>query len=329
MSELIVLSAAEVERLLADAALVDALAGAMAELSAGRAAQPPRAVVDVAGEGLLLAMPAHLPRARALTTKLVTLFPANADRGLPTHHAAVLAFDPATGVPAALLDGRVLTAARTAAGSALSVRLLARADARVLAVLGTGVQARAHALAVAGERPFAEVRIAGRDAGKAAALASEVGAVLAVPVRGAASYAEAVAGADVVCAATHAPEPVVRREWLAPGAHVTSVGHNRAGAELDAATLRDADLVAVESRAAALDEASGSPALAAAIALGAVDGDRLVEIGELVTRRRAGRTGRDGITAYLSVGVAVQDAAAAALVLARAREAGAGARIEL
>src|SRR5207249_8065803 len=231
----------------------------------------------------------------------------------------------AHGTPVALMDGEAITAARTAAGSALATDLLARRDARVLAVLGTGVQARAHLRAVPRVRAFAEIRVAGRDAAKARALAEDARGWLDAPVRAMASYADALAGADVVSAATHSPEPVVRREWLGRGAHVTSVGYNTAGREVDGATLRDAVLV-VESRAAALaPPPAGSSDIALAIKEGAIGPDHVhAELGEIVNGSRPGRTDARQLTVYKSVGVAVQDAAAAALVLGAARRLGAG-----
>src|SRR4051812_42328142 len=169
----------------------------MVDLSAGRADVPPRVGAGVPESGgMLLAMPGHTPSANALAAKLVTLFPKNAGTDLPTHQALIAVFDPGTGEPVALLDGGAITATRTAAGSALATRLLAREDAKTLAILGTGVQARAHARAVTRVREFEEVRIAGRDPGKARALAEE----LPFSARTAASWEEACAGADVVCA---------------------------------------------------------------------------------------------------------------------------------
>jgi alanine dehydrogenase len=324
---LVVLGAAEVEALLDRDALVDALADAMRDLSAGAASVPPRASVDVAGRGFLLAMAAHLPSRDALATKLVTFFTGNAPP-MPTHQALVLVFDAATGAPVALLDGDALTAERTAAGSALATRLLARRDAGVLAVLGTGVQALAHGRAVPRVLPgLRAVRVAGRDPGRAARLAERLAGELAVPVEPAPDFRRAVEGADVVCATTHSTEPVVRREWLGAGAHVTSVGYARPGGEIDAATYRDA-LVVVESRASALDPVTGANDLVEAIAAGGRAGAD-AELGELVAGAHPGRTADDQLTLYKSVGVAVQDAAAAALVLAAARASGAGRVVEL
>src|SRR5215207_9457169 len=235
---MLVLSRREVERLLDRDALVEAVASAMADLSAGKASMPGRAAAEVEERSALLAvMPAYVPAAAALTTKLVSLFPLNEGTAIPTHQALIAAFDAADGRPVALLDGTHITAARTAAGSALSIRLLARADASTLAILGTGVQARAHARAVVRLRPLDEIRLAGRDPERTAAVASELAAELDRPVVACSTYAEALDGAGIVCACTHAVEPVVRRDWLAPGAHVTSVGYNTKGREVDDATV--------------------------------------------------------------------------------------------
>jgi ornithine cyclodeaminase len=327
----LILSRRDVEAVLDPDALVDAVAAAMAELSSGAASVPQRnaAMVEPVG-GALLAMPAYVPGAGALAAKLVGQFPHNPDRGLPSHVAVITVFDAQTGVPQAVMDGEVITAARTAAGSALSARLLARSDAAVLAILGTGVQARAHGRALARVRDVREVRVAGRDRAKAEALAAELGSELGLPATAAAGYREAVSGADIVCACTHSPEPVVEGAWLEPGMHVTSVGVNGAGRELDAAAVARSLLV-VESRAAALAPfPAGSNELGWAIRDGAITADHVhAELGELVAGTRPGRTSDDQITLYKSVGVAAQDAAAAAAVLAAARAAGAGSDVEL
>ena len=327
---MLVLSRAEVERLIDPDRLREAVARAMADLSAGKASMPSRiAAIVPERDALLAAMPAYLPSSGALTTKLVSLFPKNTDR--PTHQAVIVVFDAEYGTPLALLDGEAITAARTAAASALATDLLARRDAQVLAVIGTGVQARAHLRAVPRVREFREVRIAGRHGDKAMALLKEVREWLPrAELRMNTSYAQTEAGADVVCATTHSAEPVVRREWLSAGAHVTSVGYNTAGREVDGATFRDA-LVVVESRAATLaPPPAGSNDIAMAIAEGAMTRDHVhAELGELVSGTRPGRTDRDQITLYKSVGVAVQDAAAAAMVLDAARSAGVGRTVDL
>lgn len=312
---MIVLSQEEVRELLDLDELVDALAAAHAELSAGEASMPPRIAAFAQNDGLLGVMPAYLPSA-GLACKLVTLFPRNRDRH--THQALICLFDEGNGTPVALMDGTYITATRTAAGSALATRLLAREDARVLAILGAGVQAHAHAKALGRVREFTEIRVASRDRANAEQLAEQIGG------KAVASWEEALRGADVVAATTHSAEPIVQREWLSAGVHVNSVGANPSGrGEVDAATIADA-LVAVESR-----ESTLAPPPAGAAEFSEGDHVDVVELGELVSGRRPGRTSPEQITLYKSVGVAVQDAAAAALVLAAARERSVGHEIEL
>ncbi len=335
---MLVLTKHEVESLIDPDALRAAVAAALADLSAGRASMPTRIAAMVAErDALLAAMPAYLPSANALTTKLVSLFPRNTDR--PTHQAVIVAFDAMTGTPAALMDGEAITAARTAAASALATDLLARKDVARLVVIGTGVQARAHLRAVARVRRFRAIHVAGRDPRNAEALArafaddthrrSDAGGPF--PEIGVyARIEQAVREADVVCACTHSPDPVVRREWLRPGTHVNSVGYNTAGREVDEGTVADA-LVVVESRAAALAAPpGGSNDLLWPIRDGRITAAHVhAELGEIVAGTRPGRTADGQITLYKSVGVAVEDAAAAALVLRVARERGVGKEIEI
>jgi len=284
---MLVLSRAEVEELLDLDELTDALARAHVELSAGAASMPPR-IAALAGEaGLLGAMPAYLPSA-GLGCKLVSLFPGNVDR--PTHQAEIVVFDPENGSPVAVMDGTYITAMRTAAAAALAARTLAREDARVLAILGTGVQSRAAQEMFPRVRDFAEIRVAGRG-----------------------EYEDAVRGADVVHATTHSPDPVVLDAWLEPGAHVSSVGYNAPGSELDPAIVARAEVICIESRGSAFaPPPSGAPELAG------LDPERTVELGEVLAGTRPGRTSAEQLTLYKSVGVAVQDLAAAGLVLAAA-----------
>ena len=294
---MLVLTRAEVEELLDLDALLEALAAAHAELSAGRASLPPR-VASASQAGLLGAMPGYLPGA-GLGAKLVSVFPQNKPP-LPSHQAAIALFDGDTGLMTAIMDGTYITAMRTAGAAALAARLLARADARVLAIVGTGVQSRAAQEMFPRALPFAEVRVAGRG-----------------------EVEDAVHGADVVHATTHSPEPIVMRDWVVPGTHVSSVGLNPAGSELDAALVAAATLF-VESRDSAF-----APVPAGAPELQGVDPATATEIGEVVAGTRPGRTSAEELTLYKSVGVAVQDLAAAALVLAAAKERGAGTEIEL
>src|SRR2546429_1768044 len=201
----------------------------MADLSAGRVSMPARiAAIVPERDALLAAMPAYLQSSGALATKLVSLFPRNTDR--PTHQAVIVVFDADNGSPLALMDGEAITAARTAAGSALATDLLARTNAQVLAVIGTGVQARAHLRAVPRVREFREIRLAGRHGEKALALLDEArGWLPRAELRMVTSYSQAEDGADVVCAATHSPAPVWRPEWPWAGSRVTPAGYNTAG----------------------------------------------------------------------------------------------------
>ena len=326
---MLLLSRADVEAVLDLDRLVDAVAAAMVDLSQGRADVPMRiaAFVDER-QGFLAAMPAFLPTAGALTTKLVSLFPQNTDR--PTHHAIIACFDADTGAPTAVMDGSYITATRTAAGSALATKLLARSGFALVSVIGTGVQGRAHACALSRLPGVEVIQLAGRNREKIVALARELSEA-GIRVEAVATIEDAVRTADVVCASTHAAEPVVRREWLRPGTHVNSVGYNMTGAgEVDSDTVRDS-LVVVESRAAVLaPPPSGAIEIHRAVEAGVIKSDHIhAELGELVAGDLPGRTDETQLTLYKSVGVAVQDAAAAALVLEEARRQGVGRDIEL
>jgi ornithine cyclodeaminase/alanine dehydrogenase-like protein (mu-crystallin family) len=310
---MLVISRAEVRELLDVELLLDALEQTFVELSAGRASVPPRIAANV-DRGLLAAMPGYVDG--VLETKLVSVFPGNHAAGLPSHQATITLFDEETGTPLALLDGTEITAVRTAASSAVATRALARPDARVLAVLGAGVQGRSHLDAVPRVREFEEVRVASRTPEHAEALAKEAGAVSV------GSFEDAVRGADVVCACTDAGEPVLRAEWLAPGTHVTSVGASREGAELDPQTVRSGLLV-VESRVAF------EPYPAGAHELQGLDPNSAVELGEVLAGTREGRTSPEQITVYKSMGHAVEDAAAVGVVYRRALERGIGTEVEL
>jgi alanine dehydrogenase len=306
----------EVERLIDLDELIDAVGIAMADLSAGRASVPPRIAAFVREQdGLLGAMAGYCPSLNVLAAKLVTLYPRNAGSALPTHQAIIAAFDPANGEPLAVMDGTYITAMRTAACSALSAQLLSRSESSVLGILGTGVQARAHARMVSRVRPIRAILIAGRDTDKARQLAKEIGAELDIETKAAASWEEASRNAHIVCATVHPHEPVVQWKWLAPGTHVTSVGVSRGGAEIDTETILRSK-VFVETRAvAASPMPAGSDEIHNAVQSGQIGVEDLTEIGEVVAGTKPGRTSPDQVTLYKSIGVAVQDAAGAALVL--------------
>jgi ornithine cyclodeaminase/alanine dehydrogenase-like protein (mu-crystallin family) len=258
---------------------------------------PPREAA-FAPLGFLAAMPGYVDG--VLAAKLVAVFPEHD----PSHQALIAVFDAETGTPKAVMDGTHITAVRTGASSAVATRALARENAKVLAVLGSGVQARSHLDAVRRVRDFDEVRIASRSHARAQSLAEETGATAVE------SFEEAVRGADVVCCCTHTDTPILNREWLAPGTHVCSVGVGE-GPELDAETVQ-AGLLVVESPAAFQPFPAGTHELSG------LDPSLGVELGQILSGEHPGRTTEDEITVYKSMGHAVEDAAAAALVLERA-----------
>lgn len=328
---MLLLSRHQVESLLDLDRLIEALGPAMADLSAGRVSMPPRNITLVPERGGLLgAMPVYLNATRTLSTKLVSVFPENEAQGLPSHQAVILVFDAETGSPRALMDGTFITAARTAAGSALSARLLARPDAGVLLIIGSGVQARAHAAAIPRVRPIKEIRVVGRDPRKAELLAAQITQEQGIKASACKAGAQTFAGAHIICATTHSSEPVVKGAWLDPGTHVTSVGLNPAGCEVDAKAVMKS-LVVVEAREAALaPNAGGANDLKWPIRDGLMGVDHIhAEIGELISGIKPGRTSPQQITFYKSVGVAVQDAVAAHLVLEAAEKQRVGREVEL
>ena len=328
---MLLLNRHEVESLLDLDRLIDALGPAMAELSAGHVSMPQRIMMHVPERGgLLAAMPVYRGVTRTLSAKLVSVFPENEAQGIPSHQAVILVFDAETGSPRALMDGTFITAARTAAGSALSARLLARENAHVLVIIGSGVQARAHASAIPRVRAIREIRVVGRNSQNAARLAEEITRDQGIRASAFEAAAKTFADADIICAATHSAEPVVKGAWLKPGTHVTSVGLNPRGCEVGATAVLKS-LVVVESRAAALaPNAGGANDLKWPIRDGLMrEGHIYAEIGELVSGVKAGRTSPQQVTLYKSVGVAVQDAVAANLVLEAAQKAGVGREFEI
>jgi len=293
------LDRSQVERRLDLRALLEVLSSALVDLSTGRASAPPR-IAARAPNGLLAAMPGCA--AGVLGAKLVTVFAENERRGLPGHQALIALFDADKGAPLAVLDGTAITATRTGLVSALATRSLARSDAHVLAVIGTGVQARSHLAALPLVRKFAEIRVTGRNPERVDELAADFGCK---------PYSEiesAVRGADVVCCCTHADRPILNRAWLTPGAHVNSVG---LGGELDRGTIDSAGVLAVESLVAF------DPFPAGAFELQGVDRARGVELGKLFAGSSSGRQSASQLTVYKSVGHAVEDVAVAAWILRR------------
>jgi ornithine cyclodeaminase/alanine dehydrogenase-like protein (mu-crystallin family) len=301
----LILSRTDVRALLDVDALIEGLAEGFVQLSRGEASAPPRGAAFTA-DGFLGGMPGYVPG--ALGAKLVTLF-AQAE---PAHKALIVLFDEHDGTPLAVMDGTEITAVRTAAASAVAARELSRADALVLAVVGASVQGESHARVLPRVREFGEIRIASRSESRAAELAEAVGG-RALPVE------EAVRGADVVCLCTDADQPVLDPAWLAPGAHVGSVGYGR---ELPVELAQRGPLV-VESRVAF------DPPPAGAFELQGLDPDAAAELGEVVAGARAGRSDAEEVTVYKSMGHAIEDVVAGRLVYDAALAAGRGARIDI
>jgi ornithine cyclodeaminase/alanine dehydrogenase-like protein (mu-crystallin family) len=293
--------------------LLDAIESAFRDVAAGRDRSPIRSRVEAAN-GDLLVMPGLREGGAGISVKIVTVVPANAERGLPTVQAVVVWLDAATGQPIGVLDGTALTAMRTGAASGVSTRLLARPNATVLAVIGAGGQAEWQVRAVCAARPIREVRIFSRTRSGRQAFASRIQVELgsAVRVTAAPSAEAAVRAADVVCCATTSSEPVFDAAWLAPGAHVNGIGAFRLGMiELPAELFSRATLVAVDSRDAAQAEAGD---LVAAIDSGHLAAESVVEIGT-IDRSWVRDRDPEAITVFKSVGLAIQDVAAAELVM--------------
>jgi alanine dehydrogenase len=316
VGELLYLSRADVERLLDLDAMLEALARALVIFSSGITSVPPRTAARVPDVGLMGLMAGYVPGI-ALEAKLVSVFPGNHARGRPSHQALIALFGEDDGTPLALMDGTYITAIRTGGTAAVAARALARDDAKVLAILGAGVQGGSHLETFTRVRDFKEIRVASRDQAKASALAARHSKARVVT-----SFEEAVRDADVVACCTDAREPVIRREWLQPGVHVSSVG-GTFGPELDPETMA-AGKVFVEWRGAAL-----TPPPAGAHELQGMDADRITEVGEVLAGTRPGRTSAHDITIYKSTGHAVEDAATARLVYDQALKEGAGVNLPL
>jgi alanine dehydrogenase len=292
------LDEAAVSRLLRMEEVIPTMERALADFSSGKVVQPTRVMVPVAEhQGFFGLMPAYYA-GDALGVKLVAFYPQN--QGIPTHHATILLFKPETGEPLVSMDGRLITEVRTAAVSAIATNYLAQSDASVLAIIGSGVQARSHLEALRLVRQFEEVRVWSPHHAEDFARRFDV--------RAAASAEEAVRGADVIVTATTSKTPVLSGEWLSPGVHINALGAPRPDwRELDDETLRRAQ-VYVDSREAALKE-SGD-VLAA--------GQIFAEVGEVVVGAKPGRQAAEEFTLFKSLGLAVEDVATADLIYRKA-----------
>jgi alanine dehydrogenase len=309
--EILVLNEDEVRRLLDPRALLDALADGFRALTAGEVNAPDRNEVALPGEGFLLGMPGHR-RGGTMAVKVVTVYESN--RTLPSHLATIGLYDPDTGACTAFIDGTHITALRTSAAAALATDMLARRDARVLAIIGAGVQGEHHLLTFPQAREFEEIRIASLIHADAERLAATHPRARATCAR------EAVAGADVVALATHAGTPVIEQSWIAPGTHVSSVGYRPPDGELPR-DLRGT--LFVETRLAFEPPPVGCAELAG------VDPASATELGQVLNGSRPGRTDSTEITIYKAMGHVIEDIVAAELVVAEARATGAGQLVRL
>lgn len=293
--------------------MLDAVEAAYRDVAAGRDRSPIRSRVAL-DEGDLLLMPGVREGGAGSSVKLVTVMPGNTGRGLPTVQAVVAWFDAKTGRPVALIDGATLTAMRTGAASGVATRLLARPDARTLAMIGAGGQAEWQVRAILAARPIERVLVHARTPDAREAFASRMAETVGIEVRAAATAEEAVREADVVACATTSSTPVFEATWLRPGTHVNGVGaFTLAMVELPPALFGIASLVAVDSLSAAMEEAGD---LVAAFEQGSAAEQDLVEIGS-VGRDWADGRDPDAITVFKSVGLAIQDVAAAELIVGR------------
>jgi len=324
----LVLSHADVEQLLPMSECIDVMAGALIALAKGEVHQPLRTAMRPPGAaGLLVLMPAYRSgEDAALGLKAVSVFPGNTAMGLDAHQGAVMLLSAETGELLALMSASAITAIRTAAVSAVATNALARPDATDLAIVGAGVQARWHLAAMAAVRPIKRVRVVSRNFEHARALAAEMGFHVLAPIDPVDSVELAVEGADLVVMATTAAEPVLRREWIAPGAHINAVGASTpATREIDAPTMAAASLF-VDRRESTLNEAGD---YLIAVHEGAIGPEHIkAEIGEVLIGAKPGRTSGDEITLFKSVGLAVEDLEAAGHVYRKAKQFGVGTWVE-
>jgi len=322
------LSGAQTRRLLPMQACIDAVREAMVQVSRGNAALPLRHAMPIPnGKGMLGMMYGYLGEPEAFGMKLASLYPGNTRLGLSSHMGLMILYEAEHGKPLAIMDASVVTAIRTAAASAAATEALARRDATVLAILGTGEQAAAHLESMAAVRELEQVRIWGRTATRAEALATQAREHVRAPIAVAGTAEEAVTGADIICTVTSSPDPILMGDWVARGTHV-----NLVGSSFPDRREVDDDLVAksrffADYRRSALAQAGE---FLEAKAHGRIDERHIVaEIGEVYAGTAAGRTDDSQITVYKSLGIIAQDIAAAMLVWRTAQSEDVGHSLEL
>ena len=326
--KILVLSHDEVVDLFPMKECITVMRDALIALATGKVHQPLRTIIrppDAAG--VMGLMPSYISGATAaFGLKAICVFPGNPEKGKDAHQGGVLLFSADTGELQAMINASAITAIRTAAVSGVATDLLARADACNLAIIGTGVQARSHLAAMAEVRSIRRCRIASRQSEHAKEFAEEMRRDYSFPLEPVDSVADALAGADLIVTVTTAVEPIVRREWISPGAHLNVVGSSHARArEVDSATMAASSLF-VDRRESTINEAGDYlfPARE-----GAIGPDHIrAEIGEVLNRESPGRTSPDEITLFKSLGLAIEDLAAAEYLYERAREQQAGSWVE-
>lgn len=326
--KILILSHDEVVRLLPMKDCIAVMREALIALATGQVHQPLRTIIrppDAAG--LMGLMPSYLSGDRAaFGLKAICVFPGNPARGKDAHQGAVLLFSAETGELQAMMNASAITAIRTAAVSGLATDLLARKDASTLAIIGTGVQAHSHLAAMAEVRSLARCRVASRQFENAKAFAEQMKRHFSFPIEAVATVAEALEGADLIVTATNATEPILKREWIAAGAHLNLVGASTPNArEVDGATMAASSLF-VDRRESTMNEAGD---YLFAVREGAIGADHIrAEIGEVLRGEKPGRTSAEEITLFKSLGIAVEDLAAAEYLHRKAQELNAGNWVE-
>ena len=325
---MLVLSEKQVQSLIEIDELIAALSQAHIQYSTGKAVMPVRLVVPLPDiQGRITSMPGYLNEDQALGMKVVTYFQNNPQRNLPAILATIMLFSAETGKMIAVMDGAYITAIRTACASALATKALANSETPILGILGAGVQARAHIQALTRVRKISQIKIYSPSATGAASLKREMENEIGVAIEVAESAEAVVRGSDLLVTVTTAKEPIIKPEWLKPGVHINAVGSHRPDSrEIDGATLAQAKVV-VDSREAIMAECGD-------ILLAWKEksvGDNVIhgEIGEVLAGAKPGRRSADEITLYKSVGIAIQDVAAAHLVYRKALERNVGSHVEI
>ncbi len=325
---MLVLSEKQVQSLIDIDELIAALEQAHIQYSTGKAVMPVRLVVPLPQiQGRITSMPGYLNEDKALGMKVVTYFQDNPKQNLPAILATIMLFSSDTGKMIAAMDGGYITAIRTACASALATRTLANPETPVLGILGAGVQARAHIQALTRVRKLSRIKLYSPSGKSARSIKQDLEKPCAIPIEVVDSAQAAVRDSDLLVTVTTAKEPIVQAEWLKPGVHINAVGSHRPDLrEIDGATLKRAKVV-VDSRDAVMAECGDILLALKEQSIGAADIHG--EIGEVLAGAKAGRSSPSEVTLYKSVGIAIQDVAAAQIVYRKALERNVGTDVEI